>query len=46
MTDWYVYEWRGRYYTVDTRDGVPVRSGPATTRDIAQASLRGKFKLN
>lgn len=45
MSDWYVYKHTdGRYYTVDTKDGKPVRSGPATHRDIAQATLRGKFR--
>lgn len=44
IKDWYVYQRQGRYFAVDTEDGRPVRSGPATARDIAQATLRGKFR--
>ena len=45
MKDWYVYSYDdGKYYVVDTVDGVPVRSGPASARDIAQATIRGKFR--
>lgn len=45
VKDWYVYRWSdGRYYTVDTVDGEPVRSGPATARDVAQAVLRGRMR--
>lgn len=42
--DWYVYTYNGNYYTVDTVDGKPIRSGPSTSRDIAQATMRGKFR--
>ncbi len=42
--DWYVYEIDGRHYTVDTENGEPVRSGPSTSREIAQAVIRGKMR--
>ena len=42
--DWYVYTWEGHYYVVDTVNGVPWYSGPASSRDIAQAVLRGKMR--
>jgi hypothetical protein len=44
MRDWYVYKYEGRYYTVDLLDGEVVRSGPASSRDIAQATMRGKMR--
>lgn len=43
--DWYVYKDRhGSYYVVDLLDGHMVRHMPASHRDIAQATLRGKFR--
>lgn len=42
--DWYVYEDDDGYFVVDTENGIPVRSVPASARDIAQATLRGKFR--
>lgn len=44
MKDWYVYEWHGVYYVVDTVDGKVVHTDKASHRDIAQATLRGKFR--
>lgn len=42
--DWYVYVYEGSYFVVDTVNGVPFRSAPASARDIAQATIRGKMK--
>ena len=42
--DWWIETVNGRYMTVDTINGKIVQMIPSTHRDIAQATMKGKFK--
>ena len=41
---WYVYPAHGFYFVVDEIDGRPVRTAPASSRDVAQATLHGVMR--